>query len=377
LCAGAFAEDATALYAQRITCYTEMVSGIRPLDRLERPSCAHKTIIQGLDMAEPVYSLVIPIYNEEESLWELFKRLSALMSRLDGEAEVVLVDDGSRDKSHEIMSEMHERDPRFKIARLSKNFGHQIAITAGMDLASGQAVVIMDADLQDPPEVVLEMAQCWREGYEVVYGVRDERLGETWLKRITATAFYRLLRKFTDLDIPLDVGDFRLVDRKALDAFRAMREHNRYVRGMFSWVGFRQRGVKYVRSERFAGSTKYPMKKMLKLAADGVVSFSVVPLRLALHAGLLIALISFVGGTTALVLKVCGYHSLIPGWASLVAAVSFLGGVQLMLMGVLGEYVGRIYDEVRQRPLYIVRDWSESDQSGSTATRSAAHSPDR
>lgn len=327
-------------------------------------------------MAYPVYSLVIPIYNEEETLWELFKRLSALMSCLDGETEVVLVDDGSRDRSYEIMGEIHARDPRFKVARLSRNFGHQIAITAGMDLARGDSIVIMDADLQDPPEAVLEMAKCWREGYEVVYGIRDERLGETWLKRITSTIFYRLLRKFTDLEIPLDVGDFRLVDRKALDAFRAMREHNRYVRGMFSWIGFRQKGVKYVRSERFAGSTKYPMKKMLKLAADGVVSFSVVPLRFALHAGLLIALISFVGGATALVLKICGYH-VIPGWASLVAVVSFLGGIQLMLIGVLGEYIGRVYDEVRQRPLYILRDWSESEGTEAQRTHSTARLSDR
>lgn len=306
-------------------------------------------------MNKPVYSFLIPVYNEEQTLPELHRRMCALLEQLDGGAEVILVDDGSRDDSYRIMTELNSQDPRFKILRFSRNFGHQIAITAGMDHASGQAVIIMDADLQDPPEVVLEMIKRWREGCDIVYGVREERAGETFVKRWTATAFYRLLRKLTDLDIPVDVGDFRLVDRKALDAFNRMREHSRYVRGMFSWIGYEQCGVTYHRSERFAGQTKYPLAKMMKLAMDGILGFSTVPLRLGLYAGLIVAGLSFVVGIWAAVLKLMGVHT-IPGWASLLTVVTFLGGVQLMLVGLLGEYVSRIYEEVRARPLYLVRE---------------------
>lgn len=306
-------------------------------------------------MAEPVYSFVIPVYNEAETLSELHKRVSELIASLDGEAEVVLIDDGSLDRSYELMCDLHRLDSRFKVAQLSRNFGHQVAITAGMDLAVGQAIIIMDADLQDPPEVVLEMTERWREGYDIVYGIRQERHGETWVKRATASMFYRLLAKLTDLDIPVDVGDFRLVDRRALNAFKSLREHNRYVRGMFTWIGFRQTGILYKRAERFAGETKYPFRKMLKLAIDGVLSFSIIPLRFALQGGAIIAALSFVAGIWAALSKLLGLH-VIPGWASLVFVVSFLGGIQLMLFGILGEYVGRIYDEVRQRPLYILRD---------------------
>ena len=305
-------------------------------------------------MTMPVYSLVIPIYNEEETMPELYRRLCELMARLDGEAEVIMVDDGSCDTSYALMLNISSLDPRFKVVQLSRNFGHQTAITAGMDLATGQAVVIMDADLQDPPEVILDMASKWREGYEIVYGIREERKGEKWFKRITAACFYRLLRRLTDLDIPTDVGDFRLVDRKALDAFKALREHNRYVRGMFSWIGFRQAGVRYIREGRYAGKTKYPLAKLLKLATDGILSFSVAPLRMALQVGFFIAAVSVIAGVVAILMKSYGSH-LVPGWASVVFVVSFLGGVQLMLMGIMGEYVGRIYDEVRRRPLYIVR----------------------
>jgi polyisoprenyl-phosphate glycosyltransferase len=305
-------------------------------------------------MAKPVYSIVIPVYNEEESLPELYLQLTALIDRLDGEAEVLLIDDGSSDDSCSIMVKISNHDPRFKVLELSRNFGHQIAITAGMDASSGQAVIIMDADLQDPPEVVLEMAAKWRDGYDVVYGVREERENETWFKRVTAALFYRLLRKLTDLNIPVDVGDFRLVDRKALDAFRSLREHNRYIRGMFSWIGFKQTGVRYRRLGRFAGTTKYPFKKMLKLALDGVLSFSVIPLRLALHFGLLMSALSFVAGLWALGARLWG--TVYPGWTSVVLLVTFLGGIQLALFGVLGEYIGRIYDEVRNRPIYLVRN---------------------
>lgn len=304
-------------------------------------------------MEKPVYSFVIPVFNEEDTLPELYRQLSVMMDQLDASAETILVDDGSRDNSFAMMVDLHQKDARFKVAKLSRNFGHQIAISAGMDLAQGDAVIIMDADLQDPPHVVLEMTARWREGYQVVYGVREERRGETWFKRLTASLFYRYLRKLTDLDIPADVGDFRLVDRRALDSFKNMREANRYVRGMFSWVGFKQIGVHYTRSERFAGSTKYPFIKMLKLAADGVVSFSTAPLRLAMNAGAFFALISLIAGAWAIFVKIKGMH-VVAGWASLICAVFFLGGLQLILIGVVGEYIGRIYEEVRNRPLYIV-----------------------
>ncbi|MEW5705270.1 MAG: glycosyltransferase family 2 protein [Actinomycetota bacterium] len=301
------------------------------------------------------YSLVIPIYNEEETLAELHKQISELINQLDGNTEVILVDDGSRDHSYPMMLDIHQQDPRFKIVHFARNFGHQIAISAGMDLASGQAVIIMDADLQDPPGVVLDLIAKWKEGYEIVYGVRESRQGETYFKKATASLFYRLLRRLTDVDIPVDVGDFRLVDRKALDAFKALREHNRYVRGMFSWIGFKQTGVRYVRSERFAGQTKYPLRKMLKFAIDGIVSFSNAPLRLALNLGFLFSGLSILVGIVSVFLKIFGVN-LIPGWTSLIVGISFLGGIQLIVMGMLGEYIGRIYEEVKDRPLYVIRN---------------------
>jgi glycosyltransferase involved in cell wall biosynthesis len=303
----------------------------------------------------PEYSLVVPIFNEEETLSELVRRLTLLLDTLDGPAEVVLVDDGSSDRSYELMVAARETDPRFKVLRLSRNFGHQIAITAGMDAAAGNAVIVMDADLQDPPEVVLEMAARWREGFDVIYGVREERAGDTRFKKATASAFYRLLRRISNIDVPLDVGDFRLVDRRALEAFKSMRETNRYVRGMFSWIGFRQVGVTFQRDERFAGDTKYPLTKMLKFATDGVVSFSAAPLRFALNLGFAVSALSFAFGVLALVFKLAGFYS-IPGLASIAVFVAFLGGIQLLVLGLMGEYIARIHDEVKDRPLYLVRD---------------------
>ena len=300
------------------------------------------------------YSVVIPIYNEQETIEELYTQLRALMERLDGPAEVVLVDDGSSDNSYPMMVDISGRDERFRVVHLSRNFGHQIATTAGLDLAGGRAVVIMDADLQDPPEVVLEMAAKWRDGFDIVYGQRQERKGETWFKRATASLFYRVLRRLTDVDIPAEVGDFRLIDRGALEAYKAMRENNRYLRGMFSWVGYKQTGVPYVRAPRFAGTTKYPLRKMLRLAANGIVSFSHVPLRFALIFGVAVAGLSFVVGVYALLVKLLGQT--VPGWASTVVPIAFLGGVQLIVLGMMGAYIGRIYDEVKQRPLYIVRN---------------------
>ena len=301
------------------------------------------------------YSIVVPVYNEEESIVELVGRLREIMDKLDGPAEAVLVDDGSKDSSYRLMLDAHEMDPRFKVIQLSRNFGHQLAITAGMDNASGQAVVVMDADLQDPPQVILEMAAKWQEGYEVVYAVRQRRLGETRFKTATATTFYSVLRRLANIEQTVDVGDFRLVDRKALNAFLQMRENNRYVRGMFSWVGFRQTGVPYVREERYSGTTHYTLRKMVKLASNGILGFSSAPLRLALSMGVFLAIASVIYGIVAISLKLAGV-SLVPGYASLLFAITFLSGIQLAVLGTVGLYVGRIYDETRHRPLYIVRE---------------------
>jgi polyisoprenyl-phosphate glycosyltransferase len=301
------------------------------------------------------YSIVIPVYNEEETFPDLVKRLREVMDLLDGSAEVVMVDDGSSDSSYRLMVEANGSDPRFKVLQLSRNFGHQIAITAGMDAASGQAVIVMDADLQDPPDVILEMAAKWQEGYEVVYAVRERREGETVFKKATASLFYNLLHRLADVEQHMDVGDFRLVDRKALDAFLQMRESNRYVRGMFSWIGFRQVAVPYTRASRHAGRSKYPLRKMLRFASDGLIGFSTAPLRLALTGGSVLAILAVCYGLAAISLKLAGSHD-VPGYASLIATITFLSGVQLIVIGMVGQYIARIYDEARGRPLYLVRE---------------------
>ena len=310
------------------------------------------------------YSIVIPLFNEEESLPALVARLMEVMAKLDGPAEVVMVDDGSRDATYELMTEANREDSRFKIIQLSRNFGHQLAITAGMDAAAGQAVIVMDADLQDPPHVILEMAAKWQEGYEVVYAVRERREGERLFKTATASVFYSLLHRMADVEHTVDVGDFRLVDRRALDAFLQMRETNRYVRGMFSWIGFRQAAVPYTRESRHAGTTKYTMRRMLRFASDAVIGFSTAPLRLALGVGLFLAFAAVCYGLVAIGLKLAG-SSLVPGYASLLVTITFLSGIQLIVMGMVGQYVARIYDEARARPLYLVREmrgFSEEDE---------------
>jgi len=301
------------------------------------------------------YSIVVPVHNEEESIPELVGQLRETMDKLDGPAETVLVDDGSQDSSYPLMLVARGLDPRFKVIQLSRNFGHQLAITAGMDHASGQAVVVMDADLQDPPHVILEMAAKWQEGYEVVYAVRQHRAGETKFKTATAATFYSLLRRLASIEQTVDVGDFRLVDRKALDAFLRMREHNRYVRGMFSWIGFRQAAVPYDREPRHAGSSKYPLRKMIKFAGDALVGFSTAPLQIALVGGFIIAMLAVGYGLVAIALKLAGLPY-VPGYASLLVTIAFLSGVQLMVMGMVGQYVARVYDETRARPLYLVRE---------------------
>ena len=300
-------------------------------------------------------SVVAPLYNEEKTLPELVRRLAAVLEGVGGATEVILVDDGSADATYEIASEAVENDPRFRLIRLSRNFGHQIAISAGLDAAAGDAVVIMDGDLQDPPEVIPDLVQRWREGFEVVHAVRVTREGEPRLRKARAALFYRLLRRLTDTDIPADVGDFRLVDRRALAAFRSMRERNRYIRGMFSWIGFRQTMVGYVREARYAGESKYPLRKLAKLGADGVLSFSNAPLRLALRLGFVISFLALAFAAFAVVARLADLYD-VPGIASILVLTALLGGVQLILLGLQGEYVARIYDEVKGRPLYLVQE---------------------
>jgi glycosyltransferase involved in cell wall biosynthesis len=303
----------------------------------------------------PTYSLVVPAHNEEGVIEELVARLTEVMDSLDGDAEAILVDDGSRDRTYELMLEATSSDPRFRLIQLSRNFGHQVALTAGVDLAAGDAVIVLDADLQDPPEVILELAARWREGYDVVYAVREAREGETRFKRTTANAFYRALNRISEVEVPVDVGDFRLVDRRALDVFSQMRESNRFVRGMFSWIGLSQTGVPYRRHERFAGETKYPLGKMLRFAATGVTSFSSAPLRAALNLGFFVSIASFLIGMWSLIVKFGGFFN-VPGWTSIVVPVTFIGGIQLIVLGVIGEYIGDIHAEVKRRPLYVISE---------------------
>jgi glycosyltransferase involved in cell wall biosynthesis len=303
----------------------------------------------------PTYSLVVPAYNEEDVIEELAARLTDVMDRLDGDAEAILVDDGSRDRTYQLMLQASHADPRIRAIRLSRNFGHQIALTAGVDVSSGDAVIVMDADLQDPPEVVLELAARWRDGFDVVYAVRDVREGDTRFKRATAAAFYRAFNRISEVKVPLDVGDFRLVDRRALDVFARMRESNRFVRGMFSWIGLRQTGVLYRRHERFAGETKYPLRKMLRFAATGVISFSAAPLHAALNLGFIVSGLSFALALWSVIVKVAGFYH-VPGWTSLVVVTTFIGGIQLIVLGVIGEYIGDIHAEVKRRPLYVISE---------------------
>ena len=303
----------------------------------------------------PILSVVAPCFNEEGVLHELYRRISQVLDGAGESWELVLVNDGSRDRTPQIMRELHAQDPRVKIVDFARNFGHGIAVTAGMDYATGDAVVLIDSDLQDPPELILEMLAKWREGYEVVYAVRSKRQGETWFKEFTAKAFYRLIYQITDIKIPMDTGDFRLMDRKVVDALKQMREHHRFMRGMSVWVGFRQTGVTYVRAERYAGETKYPLKKMVKFAFDGITSFSFLPLQLAMYVGFVAAGLAILGILAAVILRLSGSQAFY-GQATTLVSVLFLGGVQLICLGIIGEYLGRIYDEVKGRPLYIVRE---------------------
>ena len=305
--------------------------------------------------ARPVISVVVPIYNEEPVIPELYRRMVQVMEAIGEPWEMVCVNDGSRDRSLELLLDLHHRDPRIRVVSFSRNFGHQIAITAGLDYARGDAVVIIDADLQDPPELIQTMVDRWREGYHVVYAVRTERKGERWFKLWTARLFYRLMRRITDVDIPLDTGDFRLMDRQVVVSLRRLRESNRFMRGLSSWVGFRQIGVEYEREPRFAGETKYPLGRMLRLTMDAITSFSYLPLRLATYFGFFLAFLSLLGIVITVILRLSGNNAFY-GQASTLVAVLFLGGIQLIFLGIMGEYLGRIYDEVKRRPLYIVHE---------------------
>lgn len=305
--------------------------------------------------AATLLSVVVPCFNEEEVLRETHRRLLNGLGPLDIELEIVYVDDGSMDDTGTILHELSANDPRVRVVRFARNFGHQIAVTAGIDHSRGDAVVLIDADLQDPPEVIPRMVELWREGFQVVYGVRGHRPGETMLKRSTAAAFYRMINLMSDVFIPLDTGDFRLMDRCVADVLRDMPERHRFIRGMVSWVGFKQCPIYYERHPRFAGESKYPFSKMVRFALDGVTSFSTVPLRWATWAGLVAAGISVLGILYAVVTRLMT-NSWVPGWAAIFVAVLFVGGVQLLSLGAIGEYVGRIYGEAKARPLYIVAE---------------------
>ncbi len=303
-------------------------------------------------------SVVVPCYNEEPVIRETHRRLVEVLDQLErDEFEIIYVNDGSRDQTLSILESLQSADKRVRVLSFSRNFGHQIAVTAGLDNASGDAVVLIDADLQDPPAVILEMVDRWHDGYQVVYGMRTDRPGESRFKLWTAKIFYRLLNRLADVEIPLDVGDFRLMDRQVVTAMRAMPERDRYLRGMVSWVGFRQIAVMYRREPRFAGESKYPLFKMLKFATDGVISFSIVPLRLAVWAGVIAIFMALGGIIYALIIRL--YFSethWVRGWTSTFVAILFLGGVQLIFLGFIGEYIGRIYGEVKRRPLYFLQE---------------------
>ncbi|MEJ2599463.1 MAG: glycosyltransferase family 2 protein [Anaerolineales bacterium] len=308
---------------------------------------------------KPILSVVAPNFNEAQTLPELYRRMREVLDSTGETWELILVDDGSTDGSTDIIRELSEKDRRVRPVIFARNFGHQIAVTAGLDYSRGQAVVIIDSDLQDPPEVIPDLVAKWREGYEVVYAIRTEREGESWFKLFTASLFYRVIYRITDVDIPMDTGDFRLLDRKVVNVLNKMRERHRFLRGMSVWVGFRQIGVPYKRVARFAGETKYPLKKMFRFASDAITGFSYFPLQMATYLGFISAGVSILAIPVVIALRLFGSHNPLIGQATTLIAVLFLGGVQLISLGILGEYIGRLYDEAKGRPLYVVREEPE------------------
>ena len=305
---------------------------------------------------QPIYSLVIPIYNEEENINEMYRRLHHVMEQLDGDVELILIDDGSRDRSLKMMRELHHRDNRVHYLSLARNFGHQIAVTAGLNFVQGKCIIVMDADLQDPPELILTMIEKWHQGYQVVYAQRISRQQESRLKRLTAYLFYRILRRLAKVDIPVDTGDFCLMDRQVVDILNSMPERNRYIRGLRAWVGFRQTSVLFERNPRFAGDVKYTFGKSLSLAIDGIISFSTVPLRLATYLGIISAAIAMIMIILVLYWRIFAPVSHLIGYTLITISMFFLGSVQLICIGILGEYIGRIYEEVKGRPLYTLKE---------------------
>lgn len=301
-----------------------------------------------------MYSIVIPIFNERETIPELYRRLKNVIEMLDAPVEIIFVDDGSSDDSFDVLNTMHKEDSRFKVLRFSRNFGHQVALTAGMEFVQGDAVILMDGDLQDPPELIPPMIAKWKEGSHVVYTIKRSRR-ENILKRFAFSSFYRLMHAFSSIAIPMAAGNFSLMDRRVVEVLRGMPERNRYISGMRAWAGFTQTGIEFDRDARFAGKPQMPLKRLVNLALDGLFSFSNAPLRLAIYMGTTAAGLSFLGGAYVIYAKLFTDRAVL-GWASTIISITFIGGMILLTLGVIGEYVSRIYDEVKRRPLYIIRD---------------------
>ncbi|MGK7947019.1 MAG: glycosyltransferase family 2 protein [Microcystaceae cyanobacterium] len=304
----------------------------------------------------PKYSLIIPIYNEEEIIPELYRRILPIIDPLEGGVELILINDGSRDFSLKLIRELHQKDYRVCYLSFARNFGHQTAVTAGLNFSRGEAIIVLDADLQDPPELIPEMIEQWKQGYEVVYAQRIKRKKESWFKRLTAFVFYRLLQTLADVRIPTDTGDFCLMDRKVVDILNKMPERNRYIRGLRAWIGFRQTAVKFERDPRYAGEVKYTFRKSFSLALNSLIAFSRVPLRVSTYLGLLSALLALFMAFLVLYWRLVQPNSPVTGLATIMIAVFFLGSVQLICLGILGEYIGRIYEEVKGRPIYTLAE---------------------
>ena len=305
-------------------------------------------------------SVVVPAYNEEAVLTQFHERLKAVLAQLPLDHEIIYVNDGSRDRTLTILEELHAKDASIGVINLSRNFGKEAAMTAGLDLAHGDAAVVIDADLQDPPELIAEFVRIWREeGYDVVYATRESRAGESWVKRSTASAFYWVMSKVSDVSIPRDTGDFRLMSRRALDALKGLREHHRFMKGLFAWVGFPSKAVLYERDPRFAGETKWNYLKLWNFSLEGITGFSIAPLKIATYLGLLISIFAAILGTQ-IILETLLYGADVPGYPSLFSAVLFFGGVQLFFLGIIGEYLGRVFNESKRRPLYLIQDHLEA-----------------
>lgn len=312
---------------------------------------------------KPVYSIVAPIFNEEGNIDLLYERLVKVMDATEEPWELILVNDGSRDRSPELMNKLAEKDPRVKTIHFARNFGHQTAVTAGIDHSSGDATILIDADLQDPPELILDMIERWKAGFHVVYAVREKRMGESWFKLFTAKMFYRIIYRITDVDIPVDTGDFRLMDHKVVNVLKQMREHNRFIRGMTSWVGFKQTGVSYVREARHSGETKYPFKKMVRFAMDAVTSFSYFPLQIMVYVAAVMGILGLIAIPLVAILRLSLGESFFGGQATTIVLVLLIGSFQMFFLFILGQYVARTYDETRNRPLYVIAEKRGFDES--------------